>query len=106
MFKLAIYRKIVGSVDPEEELLEDPHNEMFVNIAKATKISAIFRFGDPLKVVYKQYIKKLHDMQSMDLEMPADERPTTLKKLIKRHFTNLDEPFRQSKQCSGCQKTL
>lgn len=42
----------------------------------------------------------------MDLEMPGDERPTTLKKLIKRYFNHLEEPFRQAKVCSGCQKTL
>ena len=30
-------------------------------------------------------------MQAIDVEMPLNERPTTLKKVIKRHFKNFDD---------------
>ena len=39
----------------------------------------------------------------MDLEMPDDERPTTLKKVIKRFFTKNEWPYGTGPKCSGCQ---
>ena len=87
---------------PIEEVLEDPHSELFVNISGLSKIQAMFR-DDSLKPVYKKYIKALHNMQAMDLEMPDDERPTTLKKLFKRYFTKMEHPFGTGPLCSGCQ---
>ena len=102
IFKLALYRKIDGVEEPLEELLEDPHSELFVNIAGVTKVVAIFRDGEPLKFVYKSYIKALNNMQAMDLEMPSNDVPTTLKKLVKRYFKKLEYPFGTGPKCSGC----
>ena len=87
-----------------EELLEDPHSELFVNIIGVTKIVAIFRDGEPLKAVYKQYIRSLHSMQAMDIEMSETERPTTLKKLVKRYFAKIEHPFGTGPKCSGCER--
>ena len=102
LFKLALYRKIDGVDETLEELLEDPHSELFINIFGIVKITAIFREGEQLKTVYKNYIKSLHNMQAMDLEMPEGERPTTLKKLVKRFFTKMEFPFGTGPTCSGC----
>jgi hypothetical protein len=41
-------------------------------------------------------------MQSIDVEMPSDEKPATLKKLIKKMFKNHDDPAWPSEPCSGC----
>jgi|LakMenEpi03Aug12_release.lakeMendotaPanAssembly.Ray.scaffolds.fasta_scaffold1299196_1 hypothetical protein len=43
-------------------------------------------------------------MQAIDVEMPIKERPTTLKKLIKRYFKNF-ENF-EAELCSTCKKPL
>ena len=42
-----------GLEEPLEEFLEDPHSELFINIFGVTKIVAVFRDGEPLKIVYK-----------------------------------------------------
>ena len=34
--------------------------------------------------------------------MPTSERPTTLKKLIKRYFTRFEHPYQAGPTCSGC----
>jgi len=41
-------------------------------------------------------------MQSLDIEMPTDEKPITLKKLVKRHFKELEELSLTKEVCSGC----
>ena len=38
--------------------------------------------------------------------MPFNERPITLKKIIKRYFKNLDDPMLPVNPCSGCKKPL
>lgn len=101
LFKLSLQRTIEGLDQPIEELLEDPHSELFVNISGICKIVAIFG-DDHLKPVYRKYVKALHNMQAMDLEMPEDERPTTLKKLVKRYFTKMEHPYSTGPLCSGC----
>lgn len=80
----------------------------FVAMAGLQKVTAVFRpFASNLvKSVYAEYLQELHNMQSMDVEMPADEKPTTLKKLLKRYFKVLDDPMAPPDPCSGCQQKL
>ena len=103
LFKVKLIRQIEGLEESIEELLEDPHSELFVNISGVTKVTAVFR-DDSLKPVYKQYVRALHFMQGMDLEMPQSDRPTTLKKLIKRYFVKIEHPYGSGPRCSGCQQ--
>ena len=94
LFKLALHRKVEGQEETAEQTLEDPHSELFVNLYGVVRIVVVFREGQQqLRVVYKEYIKQLHNLQAMDLEMSERERPTTLKKLMKRYFTKMEQPF-------------
>jgi hypothetical protein len=90
-------RKLDGEGDNgesmEDEELTDPMSQQFINISAITRVRAIFRNEcDRLSVVYSDYLKSLHSMQSMDLELPDNERPTTLNKLLKRHYKVVDDP--------------
>ena len=61
LFRLSLQRKVEGVDEPLEEVLEDPHSELFVNVSGVVKITAVFR-DDLLRPVYRGYIKALHDM--------------------------------------------